>query len=267
MIDVVGVLPEPSTPPRPGPEPDCRIRGRQPAEILLKSATDPDRGQGRPGSGRPRDGRAPDRLASARNAEPAARLTEERRHGAPSPAPSAGPGAWLRPLAALLARPGRGLAPDDRTSWSRPRRPRPPQGSAEHAEACRVTHRHRLARPRAARLVRALPDPGQADRGRGRRRDLVRLRRRRVSDQTIERRGPARPDPRLVPAPRGHAHGLRRLLRRPDAPLGRRGGLAPERGPPRDRPARPDRRRACSPAAASMPARHACSASRSTPPT
>ena len=112
-------------------------------------------------------------------------------------------------------------------------------------------HRPGLARPRAGELEDALSDPRPADRGRGRRPDLVRVPPGAGHRPVDDRRGAARPDPGLRIAPRDHAHDLRRLLRRPDAAMGRRGRLAAQRGPGRAAAPRPDRRSTCSPAAAS----------------
>ena len=137
---------------------------------------------------------------------------------------------------------------------------------AEQAEACRASIAQAVARPGAPRLGHALPDPGQADPGRGRRPDLVRVQSGPGLRPGHDGRGAARPDPRLGAAARGHAHRLRRLLRRPDAPLGRRGGLAPERGPPRAAAATTRSSSTCSPDAATSRS-PASSRSRNTPAT
>ena len=121
------------------------------------------------------------------------------------------------------------VAPDDqlrrrgpdargRAAGRRPRRGVPRLGRAG------------LAGPGAAALAGAVPGPGDDHPRGGGRGHRLRLRRGPGDRPGDPRRGSARPHPRLGPAARGHAHGLRRLLRRPDAPVGRRGGVAPERG-------------------------------------
>ena len=84
-----------------------------------------------------------------------------------------------------------------------------------------------------------------------------------VSGQRMSRGRPAGPHPRLVAAARGHAHRPRRPLRRADPPMGRRGGVAPERGPPRD--SRHDQFASASSARAATCPWAASSASRNTP--
>ena len=115
-------------------------------------------------------------------------------------------------------------------------------------------------------LANTLSDPGQADRGRGRRPDVLRFQQRPGDRPEHGGRGPDRSHPRLGPPARGDAHHLRRLFRRPHAALGRRGSLAPQRGRTRAAPARPDRRRPARPARRSG-ARGGSSRSRNTPRT
>ena len=108
-------------------------------------------------------------------------------------------------------------------------------------------HRQGLAGPRAAHLEHAVPDPGQADRRRGRRIDLVRLQPRPGHRSAHDGRGPARPHPGLGLAPRSDAHHLRQLFRRSHAALGRRRGFALERRRARAAAPRPDRHRSAGP--------------------
>ena len=270
-LEVALPAPGPARPDAPAAAPVARPRdgaaGRRRGRG--RSASCPDRREpGRPGAG----------FAEFPGATAARRFAKVRRRSRPRstrnrPAPGARPirrrtrpvmeeqGAWRlttfarRPIA--LARPpglvagapagpGRGLAPDDQLRRRGPDRRGRPAGRRAR-RGLPGLDRQGLARPRAARLVRPLPDPGQADPGRGRRPDLVRVQPGQVPDQDDDRRGAARPHPRLGAAARGHPHRLRRLLRRPDAPMGRRGGLAPQRGPPRAPPPRPDRPRPARP--------------------
>ena len=94
-------------------------------------------------------------------------------------------------------------------------------------------HRPGLARARVADLEHALPDPGQADRGRGRRLDLVRLHPGPSHRSKHDGRGAARSNPGFGLSPRGDAHDLRQLFRRSHAALGRRRRVALERRRPR----------------------------------
>ena len=124
------------------------------------------------------------------------------------------------------------------TSWSRRGRPSIARTVGEHAEKCRVE----IARDWLGRELPNWPTPCpirvKLTGGRGRRTDLLRLQRRPCDRPEHGGRGPARPDPRLRTSARDHAHHLRRVLRRPDAAVGGRGSVAPERGRARAAPAR-----------------------------
>ena len=217
-----------------------KVRHRSPDGLDGDRRRDPDDGPTR--SIRARRGRGGP--AASRGT-----LTEEHRAWRLITSPgAAGAAAWLDPLAVALPAPGRRLAPDGELRGRGPDAPRSPGRSAEHAEACRKAIATAVARARAARLAHPCPIRVKLTGGEAGGLTSFGFAGGRVSDQEMTRRGPARPDPRLGPAPRGHPHDLRRLLRRPDAPMGRRGGVAPERGPPRAAAPRPDRRRPARPA-------------------